>query len=305
MRPRAWYEAAFAALEDMVVGFAPRIREAVTGKDATGRVIFPGGPIDTGYDTGVGVPRAGGVDPGGVAGSRAVIIERLGPARDRLVIDIEDGAAAIDAQAVADLAELEQLAGRPVPPATAEQLAARSYWAPLARTEFEGLDAVTAARLVGEQLPELVADPNRAAAVADVLRVLRAVADRSITAARIPSPTTMFASAALQQHIETLQAAAWPAEQRAAYEMRPVLGEVRNLAKFVNRSAQARVNDLVGRGWTGDGIDVTDRFARLWTLDSVAVPNMGNYFDGKFRDGDKLATYLARTLGLTGSGMWA
>lgn len=306
MKPREWYEAGFARLEDQVAGFAPRIREAVSGKAADGRVLFPGGPITVSHDTRIGVPRANGVEPGGIAGSRAVLIDRLGPARDRLVADIEDGAAAIDDQAVADLAEIETLNAAPVPLPSAEQLAARAYWAPLARTEFDGLDAPTAARQVADQMPDLMADPNRAAATADVLRVLRGVADRTINAARVPSPVTMFASAQLAQQIEALHAAAWPADRRAAFEMRPLLNDVRNLAKFIDRSARARVNDLIARGSSGAiAADIGDRFARLWVLDSVAIPNMSSYFGEKFQDGDVLAQFLARKLGLTGLGLWS
>ncbi|MEI6404045.1 MAG: hypothetical protein WCP59_17870 [Actinomycetota bacterium] len=289
-----------------MAGFAPRLREAVSGKAADGRVLFAGGPIAAGADMPFGVPRANGVRPGGMADTLMVLVDRLGPARDRLVSDIEDGAAAIDAQAVADLAEIEALNSEPAPIPTAEQLAARAYWAPLARTEFEGLDAPTAARQVADQMPDLLADPNRAAATADVLRVLRGVADRNINASRVPSPVTMFASAQLAQQIEALHAAAWPADRRAAFEMRPTLLNVRNLSRFVNRSARARVNDLIGRGSSGAiAADIGDRFARLWVLDSVAIPNMSSYFGEKFQDGDVLAQFLARQLGLTGLGLWS
>jgi hypothetical protein len=230
-----------------------------------------------------------------------LLAERLGNRPEQTITSIRTRAEQLVARADADRAELRTLLDGPLPIPTREQIAARAYWAPMAQTALDAcpteLDVV---HVVEAQLAQLLGDPDRAAAWADIVDTHRIVVAQRVSLARIPSPSDMSTAARLQQLVLQLRTPSWPAEHQTAAELLPRLVEIRNLAVFVYRSAAARVNALIARPTNGATQQrIEDQFAGVWRLGWPAPRAADNWQWSDYRSVDEVRAAYAGAYGLT------
>jgi len=234
--------------------------------------------------------------------SKEVLVDRVRVERDQVIAAVLAGADQIERRADSDRAAAEQLLATLPPAPIPDELAARAYHGGLAARAIADLDLAGIIRHADANLEGLLADPQKAAAWADLLDAIRGPYSRAGTSYDPRS------AAVLAELVDALRLPALPPDRQAAMQLIPALKNVTNLARFVRSSAAARVHSMIvdGSGTLREQINQTarDQYAGVWKLGELGglsgmlpnVPTAGL----RFASGADLSNFLNRAYGLRG-----
>jgi hypothetical protein len=240
------------------------------------------------------------------ADTTTVLLDRIGDLPERTMASVLGQVETARARHDADLAVVDGALDAPPEAATADELTQRAYFGSLVAASLTGANTARAIDLAEAAIaaPDVIANPQYAAAWADRLEALRHQALNEMTngmSGPTASVATQMRSAArLNAVIETLRRPAMGADRRSAVEGVELLRTVNHQLRFVENTARPRVDALITRaGQASNEKIITDRFGGIWALDFPAPDQRRRY--GSYSDPVELATALGRNMGLTAS----